>query len=69
MLISGFAIIRYALLCHFTFGSGLPEGGSLHQISVEDFCCMHLLPRLGTVFNNNRPQSTMLYYSFKIQRI
>lgn len=62
--------MRCALLCHFTFGSGLPEGGSLHQISVEDFCCMHLLPRLGTVFNNNnRPQSTMLHYSFKIQRI
>lgn len=24
MLISGFAIMRCALLCHFTFGSGLP---------------------------------------------
>lgn len=33
-----------------------------HQIRVGDFCFLHLLLKVDLVFNNIRPQSTILFF-------
>lgn len=44
-------------------------GGSLHQISVGDVCCMHLLLLVGPIFNNKRHYSTILFRNINFFQI
>lgn len=43
--------------------------GSLHQISVEDFCCMDLILIVDPEFNNIRPQCTKLFFLYIFKNV